>query len=194
MKQEYTISIYTENELNLINKIDLILSRRKIRTESLNISLNEIEKKYRFAIVLNETKTVVKNLILQIEKTVGVLEVYSNTAEEIIEQETALCKVPIASSFKEAKAEQLLKEYGAKPVLIQEDYAIFEAQGKGQEINNLLQELRKYDLIEFVKTCRIALPKSNEKPIGILDIEKTSTQKHSNNPFSNHNNMVFETK
>lgn len=159
MKQEYTISIYTENELNLINKIDLILSRRKIRTESLNISLNEIEKKYRFAIVLNETETVVKNLILQIEKTVGVLEVYSNTADEIIEQETALCKVPIASSSKEAKAEQLLKEYGAKPVLIQEDYAIFEAQGKGQEINNLLQELRKYDLIEFVKTCRIALPK-----------------------------------
>src|ERR1051325_6080607 len=93
-KQEYTITVYTENHIGLINRIAIIFSRRKINIESLNTSPSEIEGIHRFTIVISETEEVVRKLGRQIEKQVEILKVYYNTNEEIIWQEMALYKVP----------------------------------------------------------------------------------------------------
>ena len=73
MKKEFTLTIYTENQVGLLNKIAIIFSRRKINLESLNTSPSEIEGIYRFTIVVIETETVVKNIVRQLEKMVDVL-------------------------------------------------------------------------------------------------------------------------
>ena len=94
MKQEYTLNIYTENQVGLLNRIAIMFSRRKINIESLNTSPSEIESIHRFNIVINETEETVKKIIRQIEKQVDVLKAYYNTNENIIWQELALYKVP----------------------------------------------------------------------------------------------------
>ena len=143
MKIEHTLSVYTENQVGLLNKISIIFSRRKINLESFNSSPSEIDNIYRFTIVVNETPEVVKNLVRQIEKIVDVFKVFSNTNEEIIWQQMALYKVPTAIIMKEVKVERILREYGAKAVVIREDYTVFEATGQKEEINKLLKELDK---------------------------------------------------
>jgi acetolactate synthase-1/3 small subunit len=194
MKQEYTLTIYTENQAGIINKIAIIFSRRRIILKSLNTSLNEIEKIYRFTIVVKETEEIVKNLVLQLEKIVDVFKVYCNTNEEIIWQQMALYKVPTAIIMKEVKAERLLREYGAKSVVIQEDYTVFEATGQDEEVNNLLEELNKFGLIEFVRSSRIAIIKSDEGiHKKVLDMDKNDpTQQPINDEFSNHKSVIFE--
>ena len=194
MKQEYTLTIYTENQVGLINKIAIMFSRRKISLESLNSSPSEIEKIYRFTIVVKETEAVVKNLVRQIEKIVDVFKCYCNTNDEIIWQQMALYKVPTAIIMKEVKVERLLREYGAKAVVIREDYTVFEATGQDEEINNLLEELDQYGLIEFVKSSRIAIIKSSEGiHKKVLDMEKNDpTKKPINNEFLSHKSMIFE--
>lgn len=162
MKLEHTLSVYTENHVGLLNKISIIFSRRKISLESFNSSPSEIENIYRFTIVVNETPEVVQNLVRQIEKIVDVFKVFSNTNEEIIWQQIALYKVPTATIMKEVKVERLLRQFGANAVVIRDDYTVFEATGQDEEINNLLKELDKYGLIEFVKSSRIAIIKSSE--------------------------------
>ena len=92
-KQEYTITVYTENQIGLINRIAILFSRRKINIESLNPSPSEVEGIHRFTIVINETEEVVRKLCRQIEKQVDILKAYFNTNEEIIWQEMALYKV-----------------------------------------------------------------------------------------------------
>jgi acetolactate synthase-1/3 small subunit len=94
-KQEYTITVYTENQIGLLNRIAIIFSRRKINVESLNTSPSEIESVHRFTIVINEVEDVVRKLCRQIEKQVEVLKAYYNTNEEIVWQELALYKVPL---------------------------------------------------------------------------------------------------
>jgi len=93
-KQEYTITVYTENQIGLLNRIAIIFSRRKINIESLNTSPSEIDSVHRFTIVINETEDVVRKLCRQIEKQVEVLKAYYNTNEEIVWQELAMYKVP----------------------------------------------------------------------------------------------------
>jgi acetolactate synthase-1/3 small subunit len=194
MKKEYTLTIYTENQVGLINKIAIMFSRRKISLESLNSSPSEIEKIYRFTIVVKETEAVVKNLVRQIEKIVDVFKCYCNTNDEIIWQQMALYKVPTSVIMKEVKVERLLRRYGAKAVVIQEDYTVFEATGQDEEITNLVSELDQYGLIEFVKSSRIAIIKSSEGiHQQVLDMEKNDpTKKPINNEFLSHKSMIFE--
>jgi len=92
-KQEYTITVYTENQVGLLNRIAIIFSRRKINVESLNTSPSEIDGIHRFTIVIHESRSVVIKLVRQIEKQVEVLKTYFNTNDEIVWQELALYKV-----------------------------------------------------------------------------------------------------
>jgi acetolactate synthase-1/3 small subunit len=194
MKQEYTLTIYTENQVGLINKIAIMFSRRKISLESLNTSPSEIENIYRFTLVVRETEAVVKNLVRQLEKIVDVFKVYHNTNDEIIWQQIALYKVPTSVIMKEVKVERLLREYGAKAVVIREDYTVFETTGQDDEVNNLLKELDQYGLIEFVRSSRIAIIKSSEGiHKNVLDMERNDPRKKSiNNEFLNHKSIIFE--
>ena len=162
MKQEYTITVYTENQIGLLNRIAIMFSRRKINIESLNTSPSEIEGIHRFTILINETEEVVRKISRQIEKQVDVLKVYYNTNEEIIWQELALYKVPTDEITEKVKVERLLREYGARAVVIRKDYTIFEATGQREETDKLITVLSEFGLIEFVRSGRVAIIKSSK--------------------------------
>lgn len=161
LKQQYTITIYTENNIGLLNRIAIIFSRRKINLASLNSSPSEIEGIYRFTIVIDETEDVVRKLARQIEKQVEVLKAYYNTNDEIVWQEMALYKVPADQITEKAKVERLLREYGARAVVIRKDYIIFETTGHREETDRLVKVLEPYGMIEFVRTARVAIIKAS---------------------------------
>ena len=160
-KQEFTVTVYTENQIGLLNRIAIIFSRRKINIESLNTSPSEVEGIHRFTIVINETEEVVRKLCRQIEKQVEVLKAYFNTADEIIWQELALYKVPTDEIAEKVKVERLLREYGARAVVIRKDYTIFETSGHREETEKLVEVLEPYGLIEFVRSARVAIIKAS---------------------------------
>ncbi len=161
-KQEYTITVYTENQIGLLNRIAIIFSRRKINVESLNTSPSEVESVHRFTIVINETEEVVRKLCRQIEKQVEVLKAYYNTNEEIVWQEMALYKVPTSVITEAVKVERLLREHGANAVVIRKDYTVFETTGHREETDKLIKVLEPYGLIEFVRSARVAIIKDSE--------------------------------
>src|SRR5258707_13255266 len=160
-KQQYTITVYTENQIGLLNRIAILFSRRKINVESLNTSPSEVEGIHRFTIVINETEEVVRKLCRQIEKQVDILKAYYNTNEEIIWQELALYKVPTEEIAEKVKVERLLREHGARAVVIRKDYTVFETTGQREEINKLISVLEPFGLIEFVRSARVAIIKAS---------------------------------
>ncbi len=161
-KQEFTITVYTENQIGLLNRIAIIFSRRKINIDSLNTSPSEVDSVHRFTIVINETEDVVRKLCRQIEKQVEVLKAYYNNNEEIVWQELALYKVPTDVIAEHVKVERLLSQHGAKAVVIRKDYTVFEVAGHREETDNLIKVLEPYGLIEFVRSARVAIIKNSE--------------------------------
>src|SRR2546423_2330103 len=160
-KQEFTITVYTENQIGLLNRIAIIFSRRKINIESLNTSPSEVEAIHRFTIVINETEEVVRKLVRQIEKQVEVLKAYFNTSDEIVWQELALYKVSTDEIVEKVKVERLLRKYGARAVAIRRDYTVFETTGHKEETESLIKALEPYGLIEFVRSARVAIIKGS---------------------------------
>ncbi|MBY0478672.1 MAG: acetolactate synthase small subunit [Chitinophagaceae bacterium] len=161
-RKEFTITVYTENQVGLLNRIAIIFSKRKINIDSLNTSPSEVESVHRFTIVIHETEEVVRKLCRQIEKQVEVLKAYYNTNDEIIWQELAMYKVPTDIIAEQVKVERLLSQHGAKAVVIRKDYTVFEVAGQREETDNLIKVLEPYGLIEFVRSARIAIIKSSD--------------------------------
>jgi acetolactate synthase I/III small subunit len=167
-KQEYTITAYTENQIGLLNRIAIMFSKRKINIQSMNTSPSEVHGIHRFTIVINETEEVVKKLARQIEKQVDVLKCFYNTADEIVWQELALYKVSTDEIAEKVKVERLLREYGARAVVIRKDYTVFETTGHREETDRLVEVLEPFGLIEFVRSARVAIIKASSGFHGML--------------------------
>jgi acetolactate synthase-1/3 small subunit len=160
-KQEFTITVYTENQVGLLNRIAIIFSRRKINVESLNTSPSEVQGIHRFTIVVQESRDVVLKIVRQIEKQVEVLKAYYNTNDEIVWQELALYKVLSDEITEKVKVERLLREFGARAVAIRKDFIVFETTGHREETNKLMEALVPFGLVEFVRSARVAIIKES---------------------------------
>ena len=58
--------------------------------------------------------------------------------------------------------ERLLRQYGAKAVVIRKDYTVFETTGHREETDAMIEFLEPYGLIEFVRSARIAIIKDSK--------------------------------
>jgi len=192
-KQEFTITVYTENQIGLINRIAIIFSRRKINIESLNTSPSEVDGIHRFTILITETEEVVKKLVRQLEKQVEILRAFYNTDDEVIWQEMALYKVTTNEVIDNLKVERLLREYGARAVAIRKDYTVFETTGHREEVDKLVKKLEPHGLIEFVRSARIAIIKeSNGFHERLKEFEyQDPGEELVENEFLNDNEKVF---
>ena len=106
MKQEFIITIYSENNIGLLNRITIIFTRRKINIESLTVSASAIPGISKFTVVINETEERIKKVVGQLEKVVDVLKAFYHSNEEMVFQELALYKVPTEALYDSDQIEQ----------------------------------------------------------------------------------------
>ncbi len=162
-KQLYTVSIYTENNIGLLNRISAIFQRRHINIESLNTSASEIEGVSRFTIVVHMTEDRIKKIIAQIEKQVEVIKVYYHTDEETIYQESCLFKIKSDLLFEEPQIQNIIKDSDVKIVTVNREFFVLEKSGRRHEIELLHRELSVFGVMQFVRSGRIAVTKEKMK-------------------------------
>ena len=92
-ERTYTISVYTENNIGLLNRLSAIFLKRHINIESMTVSKSEIDDVHRFTFVVIITETQARKIIGQIEKQIEVIRAFYHTDDEIIYQESALFKI-----------------------------------------------------------------------------------------------------
>lgn len=168
-KQLYTVSVYTENNIGLLNRISAIFQRRHINIESLNTSPSEIEGVSRFTIVVNMSEDNIKKIIGQIEKQVEVIKAYYHTEDEIIYQESCIFKMRSALLFDERSIQNIIKESNARIVTVNRDFFVIEKSGRKEEIELLHRELSAFGIMQFTRSGRIAVSKEEMKISTMLE-------------------------
>lgn len=169
-KQLYTISIYSENNIGLLNRISAIFLKRHINIESFSTSPSEIINVFRFVIVVQMTQTKIKKIVGQIEKQVDVIKAFYHTDEETIFQESALYKVKSSALFEERHIQNVIKESHANIVTVSPEFFVIEKTGFRHETEKLYNDLAPYGLLQFVRSGRISVTKSK---MGISEILNT---------------------
>lgn len=169
-KEVYTISIYTENNLGLLNRISAIFLRRHINIQSLTVSNSEIENVSRFIIVVEITEEQVKKIIGQIEKQVEVIKAYYHTNEECIYVQSALFKVKSSLLFDQREIQNIIKNSNAQIVTVSREFFVIEKSGRKEEIEQLYAELTPFGIMQFVRSGRISVTKSEMRISEMLKI------------------------
>jgi acetolactate synthase-1/3 small subunit len=159
MKQEFTLSIYSENHVGLLNQITTVFTRRHINIESLTTSESAIPGIHKFTIVVYTSQEQVEKLRQQIEKRIDVLKAFVFTADEIIHQEIALYKVPTESLLNGNEIERLVRQYSARILEVTKEYAVIEKTGHKSETQELFEKLDQFGVTQFVRSGRVAVTK-----------------------------------
>lgn len=166
--KSFTVSIYTENNIGLLNRISAIFQRRHINIESLNTSASEIEGVSRFTILVNITEDQMKKIIGQIEKQVEVIKAYYHTDEETIYQESCMFKIKSNLLFDERQIQNIIKEGNVRIVTVNRDFFVLEKSGRRHEIDKLYKDLSEFGIMQFVRSGRIAVTKQEMKITELL--------------------------
>jgi len=159
MKKDFTITVFTEHKVGLLHRLTVIFTRRKISIESLNTSESEVRGIFRFTIVITTTEDMVKTIIKQIEKQIGILKAFYHTEDEIVYQEIALYKVPTKAFAHSDEVENLIRKHNARVLTIEPEYIVVEKTGHKEETRQLFRELEPYGILQFARSGRIAVTK-----------------------------------
>lgn len=158
-KQWFTISVYSENHVGLLNRISGIFLKRHINIESLNVSKSEIEGVSKFTIVIFSTEDWAVKIVNQIEKQVEVIKAYYHTDEETIYQESALFKIASHLLFDERQIQNIIKDSHSQIVTVSREFFVLAKTGRRHEIDEMHEALEPYGIMQFVRTGRIAVSK-----------------------------------
>ena len=159
MKNKYTISIFTEDRIGLLNRITIIFTRRHINIQSITAGESEVKGVYRYTIVVEVDLEQMKKLIGQIEKQVEVLKAFYHLDEEIISKEIALYKISASALSKAEELTDLLHLNNAKIATATSEYLAIEKTGNVTEILSLFEKLEPYGMLEFARSGKVAITK-----------------------------------
>jgi len=155
-KQNFTVSVYTENTVGILNRLSAIFLKRHINIESMTVSKSEIDHVHRFTFVVIVPKTLIQKVVGQLEKQIEVIAAFYHTEDQIIYNETALFKISSEHLYDE-RIQNKLKFRRAHIIAITETFFVIEASGLKADIDNMYEKLKPYGLLQFVRSGRIAI-------------------------------------
>lgn len=164
---EYTITVYSENQVGLLNQITTIFTRRHINIESLTTSESALPGIHKFTIVVYSNPVEIEKLVKQIEKRIDVIKAFYFTQDEIVYQEVALYKVPTEALFTGNEIEKLVRRNGARILEMTAEYAVIEKTGHKEETQELFEKLEPYGVSQFTRSGRIAINKLSQEPLNM---------------------------
>ncbi len=92
--KEYTVTIYTENQIGLLAQITNVFTRHGLSIWSLSAGATSMEGVHNITIVTYGLEKKVRESVQQIEKRVDVIKVFYYTPDKIVYRELCLYKVP----------------------------------------------------------------------------------------------------
>ena len=165
----FTISVYSENNVGLLNRISVIFLKRHINILSLNVSESEIENVSRFVIVVDTTEKWVKNIVGQIEKQIEVIKAFYHIDEETIFLESAIFKINSSLLFDERQIQNIIKESHSEIVTVSRDFFVISKSGRRSEIDELHTKLKPFGIMQFVRSGRISVSKEKMEVTSLLE-------------------------
>ncbi|MDR1330608.1 MAG: acetolactate synthase small subunit [Tannerella sp.] len=160
-KKLFTVIVFSENTVGLLNQITIIFTRRRLNIETLSVSPSAIAGVHKFTITTFADEVTVGKLVRQIDRRVDILKAYYNTDEDLVYQEIALYKLSTEAFVRMGGVEDLIRKYDARVLDINESCVVLEKSGHYGETQALFGELsERIGVLQFIRSGRIAITKS----------------------------------
>ena len=160
-KKLYTVTVFSENHVGLLNQITIIFTRRQLNIETLSVSPSALKGIHKFTITTYTDADTIEKVVKQIDKRVDLIKSYFNTDEDLVYQEIALYKIATDQFLQLGSIEQLIRKYNIRILEMNETCVVLEKTGHYDETQGLFDELsQKLKVLQFIRSGRVAITKS----------------------------------
>jgi len=157
--RQHTISVLVQNKFGVLSRISGLFSGRGYNIESLSVNSTNDPAISKMTIVTSGEEDIIEQIDKQLNKLIDVLKVTDLATGNFIERELILIKV---GTTKKDRSEiiQITKIFGGNIVNVHKNELAIELSGKGDKIQNFIDMLSEFNIIEIVRTGRVAISRN----------------------------------
>jgi acetolactate synthase I/III small subunit len=153
----HTIIALVEDRPGVLNRIVSKWRQRSFNIESLAVGHSEMPGLSRMTFVVDANANA-DQVVKQVDKLVDVVDIRDVSHEEIVAREMAIIKVK-ASKETRSQIIDIAEVFRADVLDVSPDSMILEATGEETTIDSLVVLLKDYEIIELVRTGKVAMLK-----------------------------------
>lgn len=157
----HTISILVANKPGVLVRCAQVFARRGFNIDSLVVSVTTNPKYSRMTITAQGDPGTLDQIIKQTAKLIDVIHVAEHTTLDAITKEFALVKIKYSAKSKISLA-KLFKRFKASISYQDKTSAIVEQAGTTEELDSCEAELKKFGIIEVVRSGKLVMARGQE--------------------------------
>ncbi|HEQ70914.1 MAG TPA: acetolactate synthase small subunit [Spirochaetia bacterium] len=163
--KQYAISLYVSNKPGVLIRIALVFARRGYNIDSLAVSSANDPSFSWMHIVASGDEGTLDQILRQLEKLVDVIKAEPHVYDNALERELALVK--IRASLKErTQILEIAHALTCRIADVSETTITLELAGSPGKIDTLHAMVAEFDILEFIRTGKIMLPRGEEAGVG----------------------------
>ena len=154
---KYTLAVLVDNKPGVLTHIAGLISRRAFNIERIAAGHSEEPDITRINIVVDvDDEFQLDQVINQLSKLIDVIKIVNLTTVDSIQRELVLIKVK-ANPATRSDIVNIVEIFRAKIVDVNRETMVIELTGEENKIDALCEVLSEYEIIEIVRTGKIAL-------------------------------------
>ncbi len=153
----HVLSATVQNVPGVLAHISGMLASRGYNIDSLAVGETEIAGLSRMTFVVRGNDRVVEQIRKQLEKIVTVVSVQDISSNDYVERDLMLIKVSASNGAKRSEIRELADIFRARVVDVGPEELMIEISGRENKIQAFIERMRPYNIIELVRTGRIAM-------------------------------------
>ena len=155
----HTLSVIVEDKPGVLARVSSLLARRGFNIHSLAVGPSHEEGMSRMTVVVDAPE--VEQVKKQLHKLINVVKISEFAPEMSVEREIMLVRVA-GGAGKRGEILEIATIFDAIAVDVGQNSIAFQIAGDPRKVNDFLDLVRPYGLIELVKSGRVALARETK--------------------------------
>lgn len=150
-KRREVISIFVDNQANVLSRVVSLFGRRGFNIDSLTVSATNNPEISRITIVFTGTEQALNQIITQTEKLEVVKEIFTLEKEESVYRELLLVKIR-ADKSNRAALREIVDIFRGKIIDLSKGSVVVELTGAPEKVEGFMNMVSCYEIIEMCRT------------------------------------------
>jgi acetolactate synthase-1/3 small subunit len=157
----HVVSVLVQDKPGVLQRIAGLIARRGFNIESLAVGRTHQEGLSRISLAVTGDDRVLEQVEKQLNRLIEVIKV-TDHSEPHVERELALVKVAVPGMEERLEIKDIAEAFRARIVDVARKSIIFELTGDSVKVQNFIEAMRPYGLMEVMRTGAVALSRGEQ--------------------------------